>query len=201
MTSQPDYLRYLASARQALLADQLRDEGYTVQTNYPAGELSFDLVARKGTRAIAYEFKSGPSPRTTRQGLRSLQEAANREGLELRIVVVNPPPKVRVEFEYLSDHLLHHMFDHFPQALDSLSSHTEIDGVCDLDISEVAVRDGSLHVSGSGIVDVTLGYGSDSDEGPSSGNAFPFVFKVKLATDGSLESVDTLDFDTSTFYE
>jgi hypothetical protein len=214
MTQRPDYLRYLESAKQAEVAERLRAEGFTVETGQALGDVSFDLVARKGSRSIAYEFKAGRFPKSNRADLERLQRAAKRAGWEFHIVVVNPPPRVHVEIDNLAERLaeklperlaeqLHdHMAnDSFPDELDTLSTHTRVDGVSDLEISEIHVGNGEIRVGGIGSVDVELKYGSGSDDIPSSGDSFPFDFKVVLSPDGHLKYVEKLNVDTTSFYE
>jgi Holliday junction resolvase len=202
MTQQPEYLRYLESAKQAEVAEQLRAEGFTVETYKQLGDVQFDLIARKGPKAIAYEFKSGQTARTNREQLNRLQRAAKDAGLEFRIVVVTPPPRVRVEVEQLTEELQDYMINHaFLDELDSLSTHTRIDEVSDLEISDIHIGNGEIRVAGSGSVGVELQYGGDSDGVPSSGDAFPFRFRAVLTPEGQLKSVEELSVDTSSFYE
>jgi hypothetical protein len=202
VTQQPDYLRYLESAKKAEFAERLGAEGFTVETEQSLGDVRFDLVARKGLRSIAYAFKAGRSAKSSRERIERLQQAAKQAGWEFRIVVVNPPPRVHVEVERLAEQLQDYMINEsFPDELDTLSTHTRIDGVSDLEISDIRVGHGEIRVEGTGSVDVELKYGSDSDDIPSSGNAFPFEFRVVLSADGQLHSVEELNVDTSSFYE
>jgi hypothetical protein len=201
MTTRPDYLRYLESATQAEFEERLRSEGYSVQAEESHGGVQFDLVARKGAKSVAYEFKAGRSPKSGRESIERLQRAANEAGFEFHIVVVNPPPRVSIEIENLASQLREHMNESFPDELESLSTHTSISGVCDLDISDIRVGKGEIRVAGVGTVDVELQYGSGSDEDPASGNAFPFRFKAVLSANGELSRVEELKVDTSSFYE
>lgn len=201
MIEQPEYFRYLESAKKAEMAERLRAEGYTVETEKLFKDVRFDLVASKGEQGIAYEFKSGNSPQINRESLEHLHLVAREAGLEFRIVVVNPPPRVNVEVDDLSSELLAHLIDNFPDALDTLSTHTEIDNVTGLDISDLRVRHGDILVEGRGSVDVTLRYGGGSDDGPVSGDAFPFHFKAVLTPEGRLNRVEELTVETNSFYE
>jgi len=201
MTTRPDYLRYLESATQAEFEDRLRAEGYSVQAEESHGGVQFDLVARKGAQSVAYEFKAGRSPKNGRESIERLQRAAKEAGFEFHIVVVNPPPRVSIEIENLASQLHERMNESLPDELASLSTHTSISGVCDLGISDIRVGKGEIRVVGVGTVDVELQYGSDSDEVPVSGDAFPFRFKAVLSADGGLSKVEELIVDTSSFYE
>ena len=202
MTARPDYLRYLESATQAEFAERLRGEGYSVESEQTYGDVRFDLVARKGAQSIAYEFKAGRSPKSNRENIERLQRAAKLAGFEFHIVVVNPPPRVKVEIEDLTSQLLDHMINEsFPNELDGLSTHTSISDVGDLEISDIHVGKGEIRIVGTGTVDVDLQYGSDSDDHVISGDAFPFRFRAVLSADGQIQTVEELLVDTSSFYE
>lgn len=199
MTGQPDYHRYLESAKQAEFADRLRAQGFSVEAGQRVGDLQFDLVARKGAQAIAYEFKAGRSPKNGHDRMERLQRAAKQAGYEFHIVVVNPPPRVSVEVENLAARLRDYMRnDRFPLELDQLAPHTRISGVRDLEIAEIYIGQGEIWVAGTGAVEVELQSGS-TDDGFESGDAFPFHFKAVLAADGSLKEVEQLSVDTSSF--
>jgi hypothetical protein len=200
MTQQPDYLRYLESAKQAELANQLQIDGFEVETDKKIGELSFDVVAKRGSQAIAYEIRSVGSRRVTKDVLRRLQASAKEAGLEFRIVIVNPPPRVKIEIPKLRLDLLDHLIDNVPGELESLSSATAIENIVDIEISDVRIDEDGTRVEGTGTVEVTLQYGGSSD-GVDSSDAYPFEFSVRLHPDTSLASVDKLKVDTSSFYE
>lgn len=201
MTARPDYLRYLESATQAEFAERLRGDGYSVESDSTYGDVQFDLVARKGAQSIAYEFKAGRSPKSSREKMERLQQAAKLAGFEFHIVVVRPPSRVNVEVDDLGSQLLDYVINEsFPDELNSLSTHTIISGVSDLEISDIHVGKGEIRVAGTGALEVELRYGSDSD-GVSNEDAFPFEFKAILSADGRLQMVEELIVDTSSFYQ
>ena len=201
MTQQPDYLRYLESAKQAELASQLREEGFTVELNKKVDNLSFDLVAKQGERAIAYEFRSVGGRRIDKAVQRSLQELAKRTGMEFRVVIVNPPPRVKVEIDSLQRELLSYALDNHIDKLDTLSTHTSIERIDDLEISEVRVSEAGTKVKGTGTVSVTLQYGSGSDDGPRMTDAYPLFFEAMLGPDQKLALVSRFEVDASSFTE
>jgi len=201
MTQQPDYLRYLESAKQAELASQLQIEGFAVERDKKVGDLSFDLVARRGDQSIAYEIRSVGGRRVTRDVLRRLQASAKEAGLEFRIVIVNPPPRVKIEIPKLRLELLDYMINEsFPDELNSLSSATLIENVVDIEISDVRMDEDGTHVEGTGTVEVKLQYGGSSDSVNSS-DAYPFEFSVHLNPNASLASVTRLKVDIRSFHE
>lgn len=199
MTSRPDYIRYLESATQAEYEERLRSEGYTVHAEERYGDVQFDLVARKGSKSVAYEFKAGRTPKNDRSGIERLQQAAKRAGLEFHIVLVNPPPRVNIEIEDLSQKLKRSMQRSIPADVQSLSDRTEISQVYDLRFSEIRVGSGEIRLEGMGTVEVELSNQIDSHVVEGGSDAFPFHFKAVLSADGQLIKVDELTVDTTTY--
>lgn len=201
MTQQPDYIRYLESATRAEFAERLTAEGYSVESAQAHGDVQFDLVARKGTKSVAYEFKAGKSPKNNREGLDRLHRAASDAGLEFHIVAVNPPPRVNVEVDNLASQLQSYIVRVVPPELTELPFQTEIAGVYDIRISEVHVGDGRIRLAGAASVEVNLRDPDEPAASAPSGDAFPLRFKAVISADGQLQSVDEVTVDTSTFYE
>jgi hypothetical protein len=203
MTRYPEYLRYLEEAKRAEIADTLRSEGFSVETEKQIGDVRFDLFAQKGNHSLVYEFKSVGSKRLTRDELVKLQRSAKESGYEFHMVVVNPPPRVTVEVENLASELLDYAINGtYLDDIQALSGNTIIDNITDLDISDIRVSDSGTKVKGTGTIDVILEYGGgESKDGATMSDAYPFRFAVSLEPDGSLASVDEFVVDTSSFYE
>ncbi len=202
MTTQPNYLQYLTSAKQAKVAEQLRRAGYQVEEQKREKDTVFDLVATKAGRSTVYEFKSAGQPRFSREQLIKLQTVAANAGYryQFRIVVAVPPPRVDIEVEGLEAALFEYLLDHFPSELDTLSSHTLIEAVSDISISSIHVGRGGVQLSGAASVSVQLQYGGSSDS-TSSLDSFPMTFSALVDGNGSVQSVSELEIDTSDFYE
>ena len=201
MTTQPQYLMYLEQAKRSEMAARLQSEGFTVSTELRQGDVVFDLAATKDGRTVVYEFKS-EQPKFNKAGLKRLQDAARTSGYEFHVVVVRPPRRVQVEISDLDEQLQDYMINtRFPEELDELSTHTTIDGVSDVEVSEIHVGPGKIKISGSGNVEVGFQYGGNSDEPLISGDSFPFTFDAVLSADGRLLSVPELSIDTSSSEE
>lgn len=203
MKQSPEYLHYLEEAKRAETADRLRLEGFTVELEKQIGDAKFDLVARKGDQLVAYEFKSVGSKRITRDAMVQLQQSANRSGVEFHLIVVNPPQRVTVEIDNLKSQLLDYVINvSFPQELDSLSSHTRITDLADIEVSDIRVNGGGINVRGTGNVGVTLEYGGGNErDGTEMSDFYPFHFSAKLDPHSTLSSVEEFTVDTSSFYE
>jgi len=202
MTQQPPYYRYLETAKQADVADQLRGEGYSVESDVRFDDAVFDLVATRGSHKLAYEFKAGRSERTNREYLERLQQVARRHGLEFHIVVVSPPPRVHVEVDSLADQLHKKLAEAtLPPELSTPSTHASIERVGSVNISDIRVGKGSIQVAGRGEVKVLLRTSGDSSDEPANEDWLWFDFRVLLTADARISAVEELVIDTSTLDE
>jgi len=199
--AKPDYVRYLESAKRSELVEELRQEGFAVETDKAFDDVQFDLIATKDGKTKAFELRSVGSWKFDRESFRRLQSKARAEGFEFHIVIVNPPPRVNVEIDDLASQLRYYLINNPLDELDSLSTHTSISGVYDLSISDIHVGRGEIRVAGVGTVEVELQYSSDSDDVPSAGDSYLFHFKVILNAMGQLQDVEEISVDTSTFYD
>ncbi len=86
--------------------------------------------------------------------------------------------------------------------LDQLSSHTHVDGISQADVTSISVSKNRIHLSGTGIVEVTLEYGGgEPRDGLTWNTDFPFTFDIELNGQLEVEEINELRVDTSSFYE
>lgn len=195
--------QYLEAAKIEEVVRDLEAEGYQVDREVRDGNLRYDLVATKDGRKIAIEVKAQSALRGAVDQIRQLRERAREHGYdEFRLVVVNPPRERTVEIPALEGALFTYLSDNFPEALDELSSHTYLDGVSEVDIDSVEITEAGSHVTGSGVVEVTLEYGGgEPRDGVSWGTEFPFSFDLLLDHQLRIAKVYALEVDTSEFFE
>jgi Holliday junction resolvase len=195
-------VQYLEAAKLDELAQQLERDGYNVARSFRDGNVVYDLVATRGDRKVAIEVTARSALRQAVESIRQLREQARRNGFdEFRLVVVSPPRERAVEIAGLEDVLLQHMRDNFPAKLAELSSHTSLDAVSQIDVSSIEVSADGIHVIGTGIVEVTLGYGGEPRDGVSWEADLPFDFDVLLDHQLQIAEVHALEIDTSSFDE
>jgi len=89
--------------------------------------------------------------------------------------------------------------------LDSLSTHTRIEEVSDVDIESIHFTRDYILAYGTGAVSVSLQYGSDGDldrgDGVESNDSFPFTFTARLNPNGTILELQDFEVDTSSFYK
>lgn len=201
MTSQPDYIKYLESAKSAEIADQLRSEGFEVSTEVQSGDVRFDIIARRGDKQIAYEIKAASQKKGSKEQIRKLQEAARSAGLEFRLLLVKPPSKISIEIENFTSKLRDYLINvHFPTELYSLASRVLLDNLSDLEVTSLHVTTEGIRVEGRGTLEVELEYG-DRNDATSHNDSYPFTFDVLLDHQNKIVELRRLHVDTDSFYE
>lgn len=202
MTSQPDYIKYLESAKSAEIAERLRSEGIEVSTEVQRGNVRFDIIARRGDQKIAYEIKAVTRGKNSKEHIRRLQDAARAEGLEFRLLLVNPPRKISIEIDEFASQLLNYLINvEFPTELYSLASQVYLENVSDVEVSSLHVTSDGIRVEGSGTLEVQLVYGGGGEDGLSNSDSYPFTFDVLLDHENKISGVSQLHVNTDSFYE
>lgn len=193
-------LHYLEEAKIEELAHEYERQGYSVSKNHRDADVVYDLVANNGQRKVAIEVQAraalaGRADQITRQ-----REVAQKHGYNFQLFIVNPPLEKQIVFEEINTLLFQYFIDHIPDALDQLSSHTSIDHVGRVEISAITVTRAGVHVAGTGMVEVTLEYGSgENRDGMSWSTSFPFDFAIAINHQFEIVEIENLAFDTSSF--
>ena len=204
-----DYLikNYEKSALEQM-ADDYRDKGYTIKTDVRVGPYRVDLAASKGEETVYIEMKTHSENSDAKRRIKAMVEFFKTIPNAKFIVAISryPEPK-NIEFDDIESVLTEHFTLEFPSDLDALSTHTRIDEVHGVTISEVKIQNGELYIVCSGMVGVTLQYGSDSDQEPGDDPmymSFPFKFKGTIGFEGNRYNVsdcDELEIDTDAYYD
>jgi hypothetical protein len=187
------------------VAVKYRTQGYEVLQEAPIGDTHADLIARKGDELIVVEFKLGDwSEERSEEVSRIRSEVIHRLGGKFNLVLVSPPKDKIIEIEGIED-ILFELFANDPGDLDQLSTHTHIEEISDVTITSVNIELNKIYIQGSGIVSVDLNWGSDTDRAHEDGitisDSYPFDFSIVLDGNLKLIEVETLEVDTSSYYE
>ena len=137
----------------------------------------FDLYAEKGEEKRIYELKIGKN-KIQKKRFFALQEEAKRLGAKLYIVYLEIPRSKEIEFNGLDQIIYEDMINDLPSEIDSLSTHTTIESIDNVEIDTIEITDGTAKVTGAGTINLHLQFGSNTD------------FK----NGDGLEDVDTVDF-------
>ncbi|MBF0539249.1 MAG: hypothetical protein HQL03_13455 [Nitrospirae bacterium] len=202
-------LKYLHNMVVDQLADKYESQGYKVRKEYKIGNYRADLFAKNKFESIVFEVKSGALTPEKKEKLKALSEYVKSKGkYKFKLVFAATPKDKKIKIENLEDILAKIFDDDMPDELYSLSTHTRFNEVSNIEVDRIDInKDGSIEVSGTGVVSVELKFGSDSDVkndmSYTINESFSFKFTVVLEfSDGkyTLKEKRELKVDTSTFY-
>lgn len=199
------YKHWLSAAMEEV-EEKYKNEGYIVEREKEIGIHKADLIAKRENELIVVEFKSIPWDAKKSNRVKQLRSyVVHKLGGKFNIVWAIPPKEKSIEIEDF-ELKLHVAFNNdFPDELDSLSTHTRIEEVSDIFISDITVRKNAIEVKGAGTVEVGLNYGSDSDRCNDDSedtltDSYPFEFEVILNDKHEIIEIVNLRIDTSSFY-
>lgn len=187
------------------IAKDYVQQGYSVERGAKIGRLRADLVAKKDDKVTVFEFKSGRwNAKKAKAAAKLRSYVAHDLAGEFKLVLVNLPREREIFIDGIEEILYQILYEDTSQ-VDNLATHVTLDEVSDVDISSVDIDTERIDVLGSGSVSYELQYGSDSDmrhgDGVRSTEFFPFTFRLYLNHDLSVNEVEEIDIDTSSFYE
>lgn len=203
-----DYLRQnYEKAFIEQVVNDYRDKGYAVKTEVKVGNYRVDIAATKDDETIYVEVKTrseGPDAKRRIKEMANYFKTIPNAKFLVMISRYQEPPKI--EFDEI-DAILYEYFTHeLPSDLDALSTHTRVENVHSVTISEVKIQNGELLIYCTGMVSVTLQFGSDFDQEPGDepmNMDFPFKFKgtIDYNESYSVSGCDDLEIDTDAFYK
>ena len=201
--------KYLHSIAIDQLIDEYSEENYIVSRDEAIGNFKADIVARKDKETIVIAIKTEKLTSSKRDTISGLADyLMGKKDYKFLIIVATPPKEKKLAISDIEILFSTYFTNEFPEELDSLSTHTSLDYVSDVDINEISIDGEYVFTKGSGIFNIGLQYGSDGDQdrgdGYETSDSIPFDFEITLAynKEKKLEivEVDLLKVDTSFFY-
>ena len=209
MEIEPDVLmKHLRNAYLEHLRKSYKQEGFKTYLEYGiSSNLRVDFAARKKDKLVLYEIKTGPFSDRQRKLVRKIREyiEQNAPSAEFHLAILNPPPEKEISFEGLGSIIFNDIIEEgIPSELDTLSTHTNIDEVTDIEIDSINIDESNIYLSGNGQVGVILQYGSDSDrkhdDADESYESFPFTFNLTMNRAFQIEESE-YEYDTDSLFE
>lgn len=191
---------FLERAAAEQLCESLAREGWDVTREAVVDDHHIDLVARRGSETVFYEFKlaSSPSPSDWSSQLVSVQQLARRHGAAFRLVLVRPPREMHLEIENIERILYEALVERPPHQVMDIAGHTMIDEVEGVDLTAIRVIGSKAEVEGEANLGVTLQTGGGEFV---SSETFPFTFSATLdLAQGHAETVEVHEVDTTSWY-
>ena len=202
--------KYMFEIARDQLIDEYKRQGYSEVKKQIKEGLTPDLILSKGSETIFVEIKYGKLPEAKKQAIAQLSEYVRQiPGAKFHVAIVTPPKDKILSISNLNDLLFEILNNDLPSELDELSSHTRIEDIIDVDIDEISVEQKKIYVTGDGVVEVELQWGSDGDvrdgDGVETNTSFPFDFSLYLEYDERkgfvVSEVEGIEVDTSSYYE
>lgn len=194
--------RYWQEAVLAELTERYREQGYFVEREVPLQGITADLVARSGDRIEVVEVKSSLADQADRDALKQLRNyVAHLPNGSFKLVWTTPPSQPNIEVEGLKG-VLNEIWSERVGETEAaeLATHVMFESVADVEIESLRVGRDGIEISGSGIGEFELQYGSGED-GWDTSDSYPFTFHVTLTHTLEVEEVHSLEVDVSSFYE
>jgi len=207
MKFKEEYLyRYLHDTAILQVADDYRAKGYSITLEENIGEIRTDIIARKKEEVVVIEVKSGKSSAKRKKEIANLIDNINNLGNHRFLVVfVSPPKEKKLEIENFEELLSNKFKAEMPNELSKLSSEIKFVKFEYIDIESLTIQNKKIVANGNGLVNVSLHYSKEADDGFVLEDSYPFNFNISLKYNAKseLEIVDiiNLDVDTTSFYE
>ena len=188
---------YLEAERIEELVQDLRREGYRVETEARLGDEQFDVLARRDGELLVFEVKARSRLGRSADEVARRRAAARAAGVTgFRIEVVNPPHETEVAIEGLEAELSRYIAEVHPSELDEMFAAPRVERVSHLGVESITVRHDGIRVRGWAHVRLEVNYGGiDGDTIPRVSDSLPFTFDVDLGMDLKLARVLDLKVD------
>lgn len=204
------YLKYLHEIAVEQLIEEYSSKGYKITKEKKIGDFIADLFVENEYEKIIIEVKTSKLTPSFKEKIKEISKIANSQGYKFLIINANPPENKKISIDGIEEIFTEHFIYDLPSELDSLSTHTRINEVSSIEIDNIEIYNNIINISGFGAVSVNLQYGSgsdsdqDNDIGGSFNDRYPFTFDVNLKIHNNkltIDDIELLDVDTSSFYE
>jgi hypothetical protein len=184
------------------LTERYREQGFHVEREAPLQGFRADLIARSGDHIDVVEVKSSASGRAELDALKQLRNyVSHLPNASFKLVWTTPPSQPDIEIEGLEAVLNEIWSERVGQTeAAELATDVSFENVADVEVASLRIGKDGIEVSGSGIADFELQYGSGED-GWDTSDSYPFSFHITLTHTLEVENVHSLEVDVSSFYE
>ncbi len=201
--------KYLHKIAMEQVISEYTEKGYDVKTKEKIGNFEADIIARKNSETLIIEIKTGRLSNQRKEKISGIADyIRTQENYKLIIIVATPPKEKKLEITEIEQLLSDYFLDNTPDDLDTLSTHTRLECVSDVDIDEISIEGKYIAAKGSGAFEVELQFGSDSDQnndlGHKTGDSIPFYFDILLEYNDFkkliVSEITTLKIDINSYF-
>lgn len=205
--------KYLSKYLHNIAVEQLEEEyankGYSVSREEIIGMYTADLVARRGNEQIVIEVKSGESNAAAKTNMMGLSKYIRQlGGYKFLVVLAFPPKDKKLEVQQIEQVLDVYMRQEQTARVQEDGTVVTPKQILDIDIDEMVLAEGAVHVKGIGVVQAELLFAEEpqkpiADREITTDN-FPLAFEVDMIYDNQknlvIKKVYKFNIDTSNYY-
>lgn len=180
------------------ICSELVKQGFAVfeEKSSTTGNFRYDIYAEKSDEKRIYELKIGKN-KIYKNQLARLQEEAKKIKAKLFIVYLEVPKSKQIDYDDLDQIIFENLLNNFPTELDTLSTHTSLESVNNVDIESINVQSAGITLSGSASLDLDLQFGSNYDiiegDGLQDSTTIDFYFRIRICNDKIVASYYKFD--------
>ena len=196
-------MHYLRLARIQREIRKLEAQGYKITVPKGGPDLGYDFLAENQKERLVFQVKApGGLPTKKEQYAEQRQKIVEQGFDDVRIIVVQPPRDISIEVYNLEHILFEHMVNSAePVDLSELPGWASLRDINGIEIHYVSIDKEGIHVTGDASADVEIEVaGGEERDGATWTDSFPLEFDIVLNHDMTIESVHSLEIDTSSFY-
>lgn len=197
----PEILRGIELTALEKISRELKKQGFEIMTE-SSKMVGYDLYAEKGDDRRIYELKIAKKKISERKYL-ELQSLANEKKAKLYLVYLEVPVSKEIEFEELDQILYYDIINDLPSELDSLSTHTVVESIENIELDSIRINKDIIKLKGSASAYLELVFGSRSDfnngDGISESMTVDFSFTLNLDRETDAVRYRNYRFDLSNY--
>lgn len=199
--------KYYHDAKVLELLDKYESAGFEVKRDVKVGNYEVDIVVvDKDKEKKFIEVKVGSSSKAAIQKYKRLREyIRNQEKSKFELIFAGIPRRKDIYIDDFESKLFEYLMDNFPDELDVLSTHSKLDEIVDVDITDISIypQQDLIEIQGSCSIEISMQYGSCRETSIDDllYDAFEADFKVKTDLNYDIEECIELHIDTRKFYE
>lgn len=156
-----EIMRGIQLTAEKKITAELKKQGFKVEIP-TSGNVGYDLYAEKGDDRRIYELKIAKKRISERKYL-ELQSLAKEKKAKLFLVYLEVPVSKEIEYEELDQILYENITNDLPSDLDSLSTHTVVESISNIELDSVRIDADIIKLKGSASANLEFVFGSRSD--------------------------------------
>jgi hypothetical protein len=193
---------HLEMAKIEEYAERYQKLGFIIEREVNIAGVVIDLIAKKGSDKICFEFIYRKNSSRKIQHLVAIGEAAKRiEASDFKVIVFDDPKQIDLEIEWIEEILFDVIESHEAESqLVDIGNGYEVNGIYLGEIHSIKLNEKEIRISGVGDIDIGIFIGPSRD-GMTVTYNFPFDFDIQVDYNKKLRAIHSLNIDESEYYD